>query len=417
MPYDMLKDIRVLEVSLLAPDSLGGFLSDLGAEVIKLEELPRGDYVRELTPQLNGEFPTSLIHTRWNRGKKSLALSLKTAEGRALFFRLVSKSQVVIEGLRAGALERMGISWTDLQAANPAIVMCSMSGLGRTGPYRELATHGLFFDAYAGLLPPARTEDGTVSIPKLTGAVVGMEMGGLYGALAVLAALHDVARTGRGRIVEVSEAEVSAHFQFARIDASVNAGRILPGASMQDAVRYQYYETSDDRVVIFQAMEDKFWQNFCRGTGRADLLERFPSRGPVDNAAGNTELRKELQRLFRTRTQTEWVDFFISANVAGGPVQTPQDLATDRHFVERNNFYDVDYPGLGTLRLTGTPIKVEGEVFSTTAAPLVGQDSEEVLRGVLGLKSAEIADLKVRGVVGVPDDDIHKAAALESSKG
>lgn len=403
MPYELLNGVRILEVSLLAPDSLGGFLSDLGAEVIKLEEGPRGDYVRELSPQMNGEFPTSLIHTRWNRGKKSLALSIKTPEGKALFLRLVAESHVVIEGLRGGALERMGITWADLQAANPAIVMCSMSGLGRSGPYRELATHGLFFDAYAGLLPPERVEDGTVRIPRSTGAVVGMEVGGLYGALAVLAALHEVARTGKGRIVEVSEAEVSAHFQFSRIDSAVNAERMVPGTPIQDAVRYQYYETSDDRIVIFQAMEAKFWENFCRGTGRLDLLERFPSRGPVDYAGSNAELRTELQQLFRTRTQTEWIDLFISANVAGGPVQTPQDLATDRHFVARDNFYEVDYPGLGKLKLTGTPIKVEGEAFSTTAAPLVGQDSGEILRSVLGMNVAEIADLRERRVVNVPD--------------
>ena len=411
MPYDLLKGIRILEVSLLSPGGLAGHLSDLGAEVIKVEEPPHGDYVRERTPRLDSPSPVSLLHARWNRGKKSLALDLKTVEGREIFLSLAKQSHVVIEGLRAGAMERWGLGYDHLRAVNPELVFCSFSGLGRTGPYRNLPTHGIFFDSYVGMLPPDRDADGNVRIPGWNGSpIAGEVLGSVYGALAVVAGILDARRTGQGRIVEVAQAEAAAHWQALRFDATLNATHLSETfVPIQHSVRYQYYETKDGRVVNFQAIEKKFWQNFCQAIEREDLLEQFPGGASVDHAIGNKELRSELQRIFKSRTRSAWVQLFVDHNIAGGPVNTPEELLTDPHFSTRDNVYSIDYPGLDGLRLMGTPIKLEGERFIATRAPRIGEHTEEVLRELINLDASRLTDLRRSGVVGF-DHESGKAA-------
>src|SRR5438874_8685510 len=182
----LLDGLRVVEVALLAPNALGMHLADLGAEVIKVEEPGRGDYTRSIgASRLDG---VSFLHLRWNRGKQSVAVDLRSADGAAVFRDLVAKSEVVIEGLRAGALARRGLGYDDLRAVNPALVFCSLSGFGQTGPYRDLATHGVAYDAYSGHAAPETTDEGFPSIPDRY-VEVGTLAGALYAATGVLAAV------------------------------------------------------------------------------------------------------------------------------------------------------------------------------------------------------------------------------------
>src|SRR5438270_12028076 len=190
----LLADVRVPEVALLAPDSLGMHLVDLGADVIKVEEPPAGDYVRNVgAVSVDG---VSALHRRWNRGKRSIALDLRDDGGRQAFEDLVIDSEVVVEGLRPGALARRGLGYDRLQALNPRIVMVSLSGFGQDGPYRDLASHGVAYDAYAGLAPPASGPEGFPTIPPHVS--VGMHAGPLFAAFAAVAAVLPARPTGRG---------------------------------------------------------------------------------------------------------------------------------------------------------------------------------------------------------------------------
>lgn len=379
--YRLLEGTRVLEISLLAPDSAGQHLADLGAEVIKVEGPPRGDYVRNLgNLDVDG---VSTLHLRWNRGKRSIWLDLKSEEGRELFLALAGRSQVVIDGLRWGVLERLGVGYERLREANPALVYCSLSGLGRSGPYSRLATHGVFYDAFAGLAPPVYPADD--GIPRIPGryTAVGIEAAGLYAALAILAALASAARTGTGTLVEVAEADAAAVWSAGAADARLNG--VDPGLarSIEASVRYSYYRTKDDRLVIFQASEAKFWENFCHAVDREDLLERFPSAPVGDHSSGNEELRWELQEIFLSKIQAEWTALFIEANVPGGPVYTDVAFLDDPHFKARQLTYGVTSPDGRKLRLMGTPIKVADQTFEISMAPSVGQDTEAVMQDVL----------------------------------
>jgi crotonobetainyl-CoA:carnitine CoA-transferase CaiB-like acyl-CoA transferase len=395
--YDLLKGVRVVEVALLATDTLGQHLADLGAEVIKIEQPPRGDYVRELGSTFAGS--TSLMHLRWNRGKQSVAIDLKVPAGRDTFIALVKKSHVLIDGLRAGALDRLELGYETIKLLKPSLVYCSLSGVGRDGPYRRLATHGVFFDSFAGLAPPVYPNiDGIPRIPS-DFTPVGMLAGGMYGAIGVLAALVRSISTGEGALIDVAEADAAASWVSDRVERAVNSFNVAALGGLGHGVRYSYYKTADERVILFQASEAKFWDNFCTGVGRLDLLQQFPSRPVGDHASGNETLRQELKQIFLTRSQADWVTFFIEHNVPGGPVHEADELATDPQFTARNMLYEVIHPEAGTLRLVSTPIKVVGEEFSVSPAPRMGQDTEAVLRRILSVSDLEIARLRSESAI------------------
>jgi crotonobetainyl-CoA:carnitine CoA-transferase CaiB-like acyl-CoA transferase len=394
MSYSLLSGVRVLELALLAPDLLGMHLADLGAEVIKIEQPPGGDYVREIgARKLRG---LSVLHLRWNRGKQSLLLDLKRPEGQALLGELAARSHVLIDGLRVGAAERCGAGYEQLRAKNPALVYCSLSGLGRVGPYAKLATHGVAYDAFAGLAPALRAADGTPRIPPHT--QVGIYAAPLYAAMAVCAALVRARATGVGCLLDVAEVDAAVAWQAEALAGErgepVSSGR----ANLAASVRYQYYDTSDRRLVIFQASEQKFWRNFCEGVGRMDLFEAKPGARVGDHAAGDEDLRRELAAIFRTRTQAQWVQFFLERDIPGAPVYEPAELPGDPQVQARGLLIDQDHPSAGPLRLFGTPLRVEDERFSAAPAPSAGEHSERVLRSVLGLSDAELARLRSAGI-------------------
>ena len=394
MTYSLLSGVRVLELSLLAPDLLGMHLADLGADVIKIEQPPRGDYVREIGGHHIGGL--SLMHLRWNRGKRSLGLDLKRPEGRKLMHDLVANSHVVIDGLRMGAAERCGAGYDELRALNPALVYCSLSGTGRSGPYVDLATHGVAYDAFAGLAPPEFDADGSPSIPSYT--TVGMQAAPLYAGMAVCAALVRARETGEGCCIDVAELDGAVAWQAERLGGVPGAPALGP-TGLGRAVRYQYYATADDRCILFQASERKFWRNFCEAVGRMDLFDAKPGADVGDHAVGDEVLRRELAAIFRTRSQEAWVTLFIDANVAGGPVHSVDELPDDPHVKARDLLTEQPHPVAPDLRLFTTPVRIPGEQFGATPAPDVGEHTAEILADVLGLSPEEVASLQHDGVV------------------
>ena len=262
----MLHDVRVLELSLFSPDALGGHLADLGAEVIKIEQPGGGGFRGGLFP------PDNVQNLQWNRGKKSVTLNLKSEEGVAIFRRLVADATVVIDGLRAGAADRLGLGYDDVVELNPTIVYCSLNGMGSYGPYAKLPTHGLSFDCFAGLNPPVIQADGTPRLSAGATGTMGVLAGPLYAAMAVLAALHSARRDGQPQYVEVSQVDAAIAWNFQKLTALAN-GLFGYSDGTHASLRYQYYETSDGNYVVFNALEDKFWLRFCEAVDRMDLYE------------------------------------------------------------------------------------------------------------------------------------------------
>lgn len=388
--YDLLEGIRVLEVAIAAPDGLGAHLAAMGADVIKIEKPPVGDTTRVL--------PDGLIHLLWNQGKRSVAMDLDRPEAREVWLDLARTSQVVIDGLRSGTMQRFGLTYDVVRAINPSIVYCSLSGTGQTGPYRRLGTHAPGFDAFAGNTPVAFREDGLPHMAPHT--AIGVQPGILAAAFAVAAALVKAQRTGRGQYIDVAEIDAVALWRSLEITRGLHRGWSATGSrwGTNDAVRGQYYETRDGKYVVFQPLEEKFWRNFCRAVGRPDLGARS-SGAPTDLASGDETLRLELVAIMKTRTQAEWVDFFIAQDVPGMPVHTLPELVDDPHFRARANLATVEDPQLGRVVIPTTPIKLPDQTYEVRPAPRLGEHTDEVLLTLPGYDAHRLAGLRERGVV------------------
>ena len=314
-PRPPLAGVRIIEASILGPGAITTSLADLGADVIKVES-PQGDYIRQMTwPIVEG---VSLMHLHISRGKRSIVLDLKSPDGVATFLELARHADAVIEAMRPGALERCGLGFEKLREVNPAIVFCSISGYGMTGPYRNLPSHGIAYDTWAGLVAPAYDEDHHPYIPEHPS--MGIHAGPLYGALGVLAGIIRARETGEGCRLEIAQSDAAAAMDWLRSETykayerpedvvtgnkSDNFERRAPGtAGMQGGVRYQIYESADGHI-LFMASEREFWKNFCEGIGRPELFEAHPGSQYADHARGDTALRDELADIFKTRTTAD----------------------------------------------------------------------------------------------------------------
>lgn len=405
----MLAGVRVIECSLLGPAAITSHLVDLGAEVVKVEP-PAGDYGRKMTwPLMEG---TSLLHLHVNRGKQSLVLNLKQPEAIEVFEDLVRTSDVVVEAMRPGFLAKMGLGYDRLKELNPKIVMCTISGYGATGPYQNLPSHGIAYDAWSGTIQPVLDDEGFTHIPDQ--ANIGITAGPAFGAIGILAALLRAEKTGEGACMEIAQSDSSAYFDWYRIETwkgyddypddvvtgnpSDDFERRPAGlGGMWEGVRYQYYESSDGHI-LFMASEQAFWKNFCAGVDRMDLFEKWPGKTIADHARGNKELQAELRDIFRTRTSKEWIEFADAHNTTIAPANTAQTVRHDPQFQARFNWTTFEDAGADMLLF---PLHVEGEELPVpTKAPEVGEHTEAVLKGVLGYDDARVAALREAGAFG-----------------
>ena len=403
-----LAGVRIVECSMLGPGAITTHLADLGADVIKVEP-PTGDYVREMTwPIVDG---VSLMHLHISRGKRSITLDLRTEEGRATFVDLVRGADAVVEAMRPGGLERRGVGYEALREVNPALVFITISGYGMTGPYKDMPSHGVAYDTWAGLVNPGIDDEGFAYIPEHPS--MGIHAGPLFGALGILAGVVRARATGEGCRMEIAQSDAAAAMDWYRSESwkayerpqsevtgnkSDGYERRAPGtAGMRHGVRYQVY-ASKDGYVLFQASEREFWKNFCEGVDRVDLFERWPGARIADHAPGNRELQAVLRDIFAARTTAEWLAFGDEHNTPIAPVNTPRTLADDPQFQDRLPFLSRDELGAEQLP---SPIKLLGEELPVPAkAPTVGQHTDEILREVLGYDDARVAALRKAGALG-----------------
>lgn len=393
---------------MLGPGAVTTHLADLGADVIKVEP-PSGDYVREMTwPIVEG---VSLMHLHISRGKKSIVLDLRTPEGAGVFLDLVRNADVVVEAMRPGGLARRGLGFDKLREVNPRIVFCTVTGYGMTGPYKDLPSHGIAYDAWAGIAQPTSTDDG---LCEMTDHVsMGINAGPLFAAFGILAGVVRARATGEGSWLEVAQSDSAAAMDWLRSETiksyerpesevtgnkSDNYERREPAiAGMRGGVRYQFYESADGHI-LFMASEQAFWKNFCDGVGRSDLFEANPGSKYADHARGNKALQKELAEIFRTRTTAEWVAFGGEVNTPIAPANTPKSMADDPQFKERMSWWPREQLGADQIP---TPVKfLDEEVPIPTKAPTVGQHTETVLREVLGYDDEKVASLRAAGALG-----------------
>jgi crotonobetainyl-CoA:carnitine CoA-transferase CaiB-like acyl-CoA transferase len=413
----LLEGVRVIEcAALFNGDRLGQLLGDLGADVIKVESPGVGDYLRDFGGQIGPR--QSPAHLQVNKNKRSLTLDFRQDEGREAFWRLLDTADIVVDGFRAGALDRAGVGYDEMLKRRPEIVYCSYTGYGAVGPYSDVATHGQMMDALAGSVHVRIDDDGLVRWDKQrsTGNSVdfggeGTATGAAYAAMTLLAAYTQRLRTGEGAYIDVAAADAVVANAWIGVNWALNEKHVLDHTTVatastnlyaeSDDARYQYYATADDKIMLFCAIEPKFWNNFLDEVARPELEQwrHGDAAQPVDFAT-DPELRQALADVFRTRTSEQWIDLAKRCDVALGPVTgSAQGLRDEPHFVERGMFVDGHHPHAGDFTYIALPARVRGQQYEVRHhAPLLGEHTTELL-AELGFDETAQEDLRNKGII------------------
>ena len=343
--HQPLAGVRVLDLTRLLPGPAATrHLTDLGAEVIKIEDPGPGDYARDMlrsSADRAAERP-SLFFRSLNRGKTEVRLDLKLAEDREALIELVRHADVLIESFRPGVMARLGVGWDTLRAANPALVMCSISGYGQDGPLAQAAGHDINYVGYAGMLDQLASTDGTPSgTPIVPNVQIGDLLGGaLTAVVGILAALVDARATGRGRYIDVSMTDsVFAHNLMAFFAVGTRGKASAAGTDLLNGgvPCYGVYRTADDRFMAVGALELKFWQAMCEVLGKPEWKNKHWALGQRVGGDDARAIHDELAALFLTATQAEWTARFADADCCVTPVLRMEEALQHPLFVERNS--------------------------------------------------------------------------------
>ncbi len=400
----LLEGVRVVETGvLLTVDFLGMLLGDEGADVVKVESPQGGDYIRNILTRFEPDWST--FHLSVNRNKRSVTIDARAPEGQAVLARLLATADVFITGNVGATNDKLGLDYETVRQIRPDIVYCQATGFGATGPYAEIPTHGQMMDALGGGAPALEVgDDGFTRVnPEAAGpgGSGGVVIGPLYAAFGVAAGLSRRDRTGEGCYLDVSCADAVIAGAWLRAVPLLNPEKVdagFAGGGVDNSAKYQYYETSDGKFVLFCGIEAKFWDHFCRAVGREDLLGSHERERVVDFGNDGDDLRRELQHIFHTKTQAEWVEVAIDADVAMGPALRFDQIEDDPHLRARGMVVTDDHPVVGPFLTYGNPILVRGEQFTIRPAPSLGEHTDEVLES-LGYTSAELAAFRDQGVV------------------
>ncbi|MFN4063863.1 CoA transferase [Azoarcus communis] len=383
-----LSGLRILDLTRLLPGPLATqHLADYGAEVIKIEDTGAGDYARSMGA-MAGE--TSYFYQVVNRNKKSLRLDLKQPAGRALFLRLVESADAVVEGFRPGVMDKLGLGHAALLEANPAIVLCSITGYGQTGPYAQRAGHDINYIGYAGVLDQIGTAGSGPAVPNVQ---IGDLLGGtMSAAFGIMVALYEAKSSGRGRHVDVSMTDAAmAHAIFPLVEVLAH-GRVRPRGEdlLSGGVPcYGVYATADGRHMAVGALEEKFWFLLCDTLGLPELKSAH-----LDGGEAGEQARQRLAEIFASRSLADWVAVFDGVDCCVTPVLRLEESMENAQIQARGAVVEV-----GGIRQFAPPVRLSGHVpdFSRPA-PAAGANADSLL-SELGLDAGQIDQLRQSGVI------------------
>ncbi len=391
-----LAGLRVLELSqIMSGPTCGLLLADLGAEVIKIEKLPGGDDSRGYRdPQVNG---VSAPFMMLNRHKRGLALNLKLERGQQVLKRLVERADVLVENFRLGTMDKLGLGYDALAAINPGLIYCAITGFGRTGPYADRGGFDLIAQGMAGLMSitgePGRP-------PAKSGSAVSDMNAGILATVGILAAYIHRLKTGQGQIVDTSLADAALQqtYWHAAVWFATQRSPQPTGSAHLLTAPYQAFEASDGWINIGGANQAN-WERICEVLGHPEWREdpRFATNS--ERMAHLDELVDRINAVVRTRSRAEWQAAFDTAGVPAGPVHSIGEALSHPQTLARGMVVETVHPQAGPTRGVGCPIHFSATPTpASTAAPLLGQHTRELLREA-GYGDAQIDALIDEGVV------------------
>ena len=371
-------------------------LADMGARVIKIEQPGRGDDTRGWGPPfIHGE---SAYFLSINRNKESLTLDLKRPGARRILDRLLSKTDVLVENFRPGAMDRLSLEYQRLAKMHPRLVYCSISGFGQTGPRREEAGYDAVAQAEGGLMSITGPPDGP---GYRLGVAVSDIVSGMFAVQGITLALLARERTGRGQQVDIGMLDATAALLTYQAGIFFATGQTPPrmGNRHPTITPYETFEASDGEFVIAVGNDDQ-WRRFCGVIGAPDLAndERFATNRA--RLAHYDVLRPLLAARLLTRARTAWVGTLKDVGVPCGSVREVVEVMADPQLEAREMIKQLEHPVAGAIRMLGIPVKLSETAGTVrTAPPALGQHTDEILRTDVGLSEAEIASLRADGTI------------------
>ena len=397
-----LAGIKVLDLSrVLAGPWASQTLADLGADVIKVERPGVGDDTRSWGPpwhtNAQGE-QLSAYFIAANRGKRSVAIDMATTEGQALVRDLAQRSDILIENFKVGDMQRRGLDYGSLQALNPQLIYCSITGFGQTGPYKERPGYDFMIQGMSGLMsitgePEAKSNDG----PQKVGVAVADVLTGLYATIAILAAVQERQRSGLGQSIDMSLFDVMAA-SLANQASNYLVSGVAPdrlGNSHPNVVPYQTFATLDGYIIVAVGNDSQF-RKLCAAIGKPNLGEDPLYLSNALRVAHRESLVVEIQASMVNQSMDQWLEILESAGVPCGPINTIDRLFSDPQTRERGTQLDLE-----GMPLVANPIKYSrSEINYGIKPPELGVDTDRVLESALGLDQATIEALRAQGIVG-----------------
>lgn len=371
-------------------------LADMGARVIKVEHPHRGDDTRAWGPPfVNGE---SVYFLSVNRNKESLTLDFKQPEGRRILDALLARADVLVENFRPGALTRLGLDYPTLAARCPRLIYASVSGYGQTGPLRDLAGYDAVAQAEGGLMSITGAPEGP---PFRLGLPIADLVAGLFAAQGILLALLARASSGRGQHVDIAMHDSLAALLTYQAAGYLATGSNPPrmGNAHESIVPYGTFDVRDGLLMLAVGNDDQFCR-FCEVAGVSSLAadDRFATN--PQRVAHRDTLVPLLAPVLRSRGRDEWVRLLREAGVPCGAVRTIGEMVADPQLGARDMIATVSHPTAGELRLVGNPVKLsDAERRGDRPSPALGQHTESILVGELGLSAEEVRELRRRGIV------------------
>ena len=392
-----LKGIRVLEMSqIMAGPTCGLLLADLGAEVIKIEKTPAGDDTRNfLPPEINGEAAAFMM---MNRNKKGIALNLKDKDGIKIFKEMVKNSDVVLENFRKGTLEKLGIGYDVMSKINPKIILCEISGYGRTGPYANKGGFDLVAQGMSGLM--SITGESKDKPPMKVGAPITDITAGLLASSGILAALIHREKTGEGQKVDTSLFEagiVHTYWQSAIAGATGQSPGPL-GSAHPLTAPYQAFKTKDKWITV-GASNQNTWLMLLKAINRQDLQENEMFSSNLSRKKNTTQLVDILNTELLKKTSDEWLKIFDDNGLPCGPINSITEMFEDPQTIHREMIIEVDNKKAGKSKAIGMPIKFsKSKTEKSKGAPNLGEHTREIMLS-FGYKHEEIEDFYNRKVI------------------
>jgi crotonobetainyl-CoA:carnitine CoA-transferase CaiB-like acyl-CoA transferase len=392
-----LQGLRVVDLTrVLSGPYCTMHLGDMGAEVIKVEQPGKGDDTRAFAPPYQGDEAAYFLSV--NRNKKSITLDMKSAAGKEVLWRLIEKSDILVENFRPGAMDRLGFSYEAIKKRRPGMVYASISGFGASGPQKDRPGYDVIIQGEAGIMDITGPRDGA---PYKVGAAVGDLVSGLYAAQGILAALYASKASGQGQHVTISMYEAvaslltfNASIYFATGDTPRRRGNEHP-----TIVPYETFEAADGWINLGVANDD-LWRRFCTGAERPDLVDDPRFAKAADRVRNREVLVPLVRALIRERTRDEWLTRMDKAGVPSGAIRSVGEVCDSDLLKARNMVAEMPHASAGTVKAIKSAVQMSGTPLdSYIAPPKLGEHTREVLTGLLGYTARDVDGLVADKVV------------------